>query len=47
MTVFTPKIISKVDKRILLAPFAKGGRVVGYTELERTYRKFIRQEFSL
>ena len=46
-SVLYPKIISKVDKSILLGPFGKGGRVVDYSELEKKFRKLLSVEFRL
>ena len=42
-----PHIISKINKNILLSPFGRGGRVVGYTELEKKFRELLAQAFRL
>ena len=43
----TPKRISIMEKRIMLAPFGKGGWAVGYTELEEKFRQLLGHEFYL
>ena len=44
---FIPIIISKMEKSTILCPFGKGGKAVGYTELERKFRELLGQEISL
>ena len=42
-----PHLVSNIDKRILLCPFGKGGRAIGFTELENKYRELLNQEIRL
>ena len=45
--IFLPKYISTIDKRILFAPFGKGGFVPGFAELEKMFRELLGQELCL
>ena len=47
LEVHLPRIICIVEKRILLSPFGKGGRAVGYGELEIKFRELLSQAFIL
>ena len=43
--LLTPKLVPKIDKRILLGVFGKGGRAVNISVLENKFRELLAQEF--
>ena len=45
--VISPLLISKVDKGIIISPFGKGGRAVGFAKLEKNFRKLIGSDIHL
>ena len=46
-SILSPGIISNVERRILLSPFGKGGKALGFNELEKTFRELLGQEFRI